>query len=60
MSAKAAQVLILRRERESGFYCYRDKTDQDEVRRSTSFWDELAQKWPKERFHSFFTVEQNA
>ena len=60
MSAEAAQVLILKKDRESGFYSYHSKVDQDDSRQSTRFWDEIAQKWPKERFPSFFTFDQNA
>ena len=60
MSAEAAQVLILKKDRESGFYSYHSKADQDDSRQSTRFWDEIAQKWPKERFSSFFTFDQNA
>ncbi len=60
MSAEAAQVLILKKDRESGCYSYHSQADQDDSHQSTLFWDEIAQKWPKERFPSFFTFDQNA
>lgn len=60
MSAEAAQVLILKKDRESGFYSYHSKKEEDDNRQSVVFWDEIAQKWPKERFPSFFTFDQNA
>lgn len=60
MSAEAAQVLILKKDRESGCYGYHSKADPDDSRQSTMFWDEIARKWPKERFPSFFTFDQNA
>ncbi len=60
MSAEAAQVLIFKKDRDSGFYSYTGKADKDESRQSTRFWDEMAQKWPQGRFSSFFTVDQNA
>lgn len=60
MSAEAAQVLIFKKDRDSGFYSYTDKADKDESRQSARFWDDLAQRWPQGRFSSFFTVDQNA
>jgi hypothetical protein len=60
MYAEAAQVLIFKKDRDSGFYSYTDKEDKDEGRQSARFWDELAQKWPQVRFSSFFTADQNA
>ncbi len=62
MSAEAAKILILKQDRESGSYRYNydHKADQDDNRQSTLFWDEIAKKWPKERFSSFFTFDQNA
>ncbi len=60
MSTEAAQILILKREKESGYYCYHSEADQDHNRRTITFWDEVAQKWPKQRFSSFFPVYQNA
>ncbi len=60
MSAETAQVLIFKRDRDSGFYCYSEKAEKDDSRRSTSFWDDLAQKWPEGRFSSFFSCDHNA
>ncbi len=65
MSAEAAQVLILKRDRDTDCYCYSDRgcgnmAANEDSRQSTKFWDAIAQKWPQGRFSSFFTCDHNA
>jgi hypothetical protein len=57
MSAKAAPILILEQEKESGFYSCPIEADQFQHREPILLWDKIADRWPKERFPSLISHE---
>jgi hypothetical protein len=57
MSAKAAQILIFKREKESSFYSYSNGADRSQPREPILLWDKIANRWPRERFPSFIYSE---
>jgi len=57
MSLEIAPGLNPEEERPASFRGHRLETDQDGYFQSIRPWDEIAQKWPKERFPSLFYMD---
>ncbi len=60
MLIEIAQVLRPEPERAPAFCGNRTWTDLDGYCQSILPWDEIVQKWPKERFPSLFFMDQRA
>ena len=60
MSAEKAPGLPRDQERPSCFFDDRLKTDQAPKGEPILFWDEIAKKWPRGRFPSFFSIDKSA
>ncbi len=59
MSLEIAQGLNPEEERPASFRGNRLETVQDGYFQSILPWDEIAQKWPKERFPSLFSMDHS-
>ncbi len=60
MSLEIAQGLNPERERPADVRDNRRETDQDGYCQSILPWDEIARKWPKERFPSLCSMDHRA
>ncbi|MGD0970221.1 MAG: hypothetical protein ABSA04_02300 [Desulfobaccales bacterium] len=57
MSLEIGKGLNPEEERPASFRGNRTETDQDAYCQSILPWDEIAQKWPKERFPSLLSMD---
>lgn len=60
MSIEITRGLRAEPERPPAFCGQRPETDQDGYCQAILPWDEIVQKWPKERFPSLFSLDQRA